>query len=259
MASPDTPELLEELGHLSEESWGSSVGRAGPGAWVAAGRARWGGPPAGLGQTGVPQGPRPAPAAPGLPPPPAPGSPSQSLLCLGPGPGAGALPWAWPAAPARRAACSPGVWQSRRAECCPGGREREAAERARRRRRRLRRRLPRRWRPGREAGDPGFPGGPAGADARAWGSAGFGPPGARMVRSGTALPISRAEGASLTGVPACGKGRRTGRRSPGGVAPLRPGEAGVDLGHPGRAGARKVWGTWGRMQVEAAACDRQGF
>ena len=163
VASPDTPELLQELGHLSRGKLRPPlVNPPGvpqsdePDQEPGCGGKR---PPAGLGRTGVPQG-RDPPRQHGLPPPPAPGSPNANrCFAWAWGQARGPCQGAWPAAPARRAECSPG-------ECgnpaAPSAARAAASEQrsARRRRRRLRRRLPRRWRPGTEGRRPWLPLGP---------------------------------------------------------------------------------------------------
>ena len=166
---------------------------------------------AGPGRTGVPQGQDP-PRQHRLPPPPAPGSPNANrCFAWAGGQTRGPCQGAWPAAPAPpRRALTWGVWQSRRAECCPGGRE-GAAERAT-----AAATAPAAAPAAAAAAGGGrketlaSPGARLGQTRGAWGEAGFGPAWGRMVNLEPMHPGEGRRARALTGVTALGQGRRTG-------------------------------------------------
>lgn len=170
----------------------------------------------------------------------------KSLLCLGLGPGAGALPGGVARGPRPpRGVLTWGVWQSRRAECCPGGRER-AAERAT-----AAATAPAAAPAAVAAGDRrqetlASPGARLGQTRGAWGEAGFGPAWGRMVNLEPMHPGEGRRARALTGVPACGRGRRTGAPLSGVLFPCGQVRAVWTAGHPGQAGAWNVWGIGGK-------------
>lgn len=241
------PELLAELGCLSRRKlspppppprWLICQGflsRAS--CWAGRGGER---PLAGPRRTGVPQGQDP-PRQHRLPPPPAPGSPNANrCFAWAGGQARGPCQGAWPEAPAPpRRVLTWGVWQSRRAESCPGGRE-GAAERA----------TAAATAPAAAPAAAAAAGGGrketlASPEARlgqprgAWGEAGFGPAWGRMVNLEPMHPGEGRRARALTGVTVLGQGRMTGAPLSGGLVPQRPGEGSVDSGSP-RAGGRRV-------------------
>lgn len=186
------PELLAELGCLSRRKlsppprWLICQGflsRAS--CWAGRGGER---PLAGPRRTGVPQG-QDTPRQHRLPPPPAPGSPNANrCFAWAGGQARGPCQGAWPEAPAPpRRVLTWGVWQSRRAECCPGGRE-GAAERATAAATAPAAAPAAAAAGGVEEGDPGFPGGPAGAAARGLGGSWLWPRLGQDGESGTHAP-----------------------------------------------------------------------